>query len=157
VGYLDAWFEAYLEDYEANWAAFDDVEAVMEALAANGDLQLGVITNAGADIQRRKLAAMGIGERLPAFVASSAVGKAKPDPAIFEAACELVGLPPHRVAYVGDRIDVDAIGARDAGLLAVWLDRPGANIPLAFDGPPPRGISVIKRLDELPAVLGLAD
>jgi putative hydrolase of the HAD superfamily len=153
---LEEWFELFLDGYEEGWVAFEDTDPALTALESRGDLQLGVITNADADIQRRKLSTIGVAERLPAFVASSAVGCAKPDPAIFAAACELVELAPERVAYVGDRLDVDALGARDAGLVAVWLDRPGATTPVPADAPR-EGISVISGLAELPAALGLAD
>lgn len=148
---LDAWFESFLDGYREGWAAFDDVEGSIAALEAHGGFGLGVITNADASIQRRKLAAMGVGERLPAFVASSVVGRAKPDPAIFAAACDLVGLVPERVAYVGDRLDVDAVGARDAGLVGVWLDRKGE----ASTAAPVEGVHVIAGLEELTAFLGL--
>ena len=36
-------------------------------------------------------------------------------------------LAPERVAYVGDRLDTDARGARDAGLRGVWLARGAAD------------------------------
>jgi putative hydrolase of the HAD superfamily len=150
---LDAWFEHFLDGYREGWAAFDDVAATLDSLEVHGGFQLGVITNADAAIQRRKLAAIGIGARLPAFVASSIVGRAKPDPAIFAAACELVGMPPERVAYVGDRLDVDAVGARDAGLTGVWVDRLGA----AESAEPVEGIHVIRSLDALGPVLGVGD
>lgn len=150
---LDAWFESFLDGYRDGWAAFEDVEGTIPALEAHGSLELGVITNADASIQRRKLAAMGVGERLPAFVASSLVGRAKPDPAIFTAACDLVGLEPGRVAYVGDRLDVDALGARDAGLVGVWLDRKGE----AAAAETTDGVHVISGLGELTGFLGLDD
>jgi putative hydrolase of the HAD superfamily len=153
---LEEWFELFLDGYKDGWVAFEDTEHTLAALEARGGLKLGVITNADADIQRRKLAAIGVAERLPAFVASSTVGRAKPDPAIFAAACELVELPPERVAYVGDRLDVDALGARDAGLVGVWLDRPGATAPVTVEASHD-GITVIERLDELPGVLGFAE
>ena len=116
------------------------------------DRGLGIITNADGDIQRRKLAALGLLERMPAFVASSEAGSAKPEPAIFHAACELLELPPERVAYVGDRLDIDAQGARDAGLLGIWVDRLGEAEALARSGEDP-GVPVIESLDALASAL----
>jgi putative hydrolase of the HAD superfamily len=57
------------------------------------------------------------------LVASSEVGAAKPDPAIFGAACARLGLAPERVAYVGDRLATDAEAAAAAGLHGIWLNR----------------------------------
>lgn len=146
---LDAWFERYIEGYRAQWSLFDDVHETIEALESAA-LPLGVITNADAGIQRRKLAALGIEARLPAFVASSEAGRPKPEPEIFHLACDLVGLPPQRVAYVGDRLDTDARGARDAGLLGIWLDREGEADRLDSDP----GVVVVETLTAVVGVIG---
>lgn len=117
---LTDWYESYLSHYQRHWRAFDDVEAALETL---GERAAGVITNAEAEPQRRKLEALGLSGRLLLLVASGAVGVAKPEPRIFALACERLGLAPAAVAYVGDRLTTDARGARDAGMLGIWLDR----------------------------------
>jgi phospholysine phosphohistidine inorganic pyrophosphate phosphatase len=43
----------------------------------------------------------------------------KPSPAFFAAAARELGLPPERIAVVGDDLDSDVAGARAAGLLGV--------------------------------------
>ncbi|MFD0890062.1 HAD hydrolase-like protein, partial [Streptosporangium algeriense] len=65
---------------------------------------------------------------------------------IVHAACAAIGLPAERVAYVGDRHDVDAAAANAAGLYGVWLNRTGA--------PAPAGLPAVRSLEELPALLG---
>jgi FMN phosphatase YigB (HAD superfamily) len=57
------------------------------------------------------------------FASSAGWGLAKPDPRFFERVAAEVGVAPHRIAYVGDRIDNDVIPARAAGMLAVHLRR----------------------------------
>jgi HAD superfamily hydrolase (TIGR01549 family) len=47
----------------------------------------------------------------------------KPDPRAFAPLIDSLARPPADIAYVGDSIDADVIGARDAGFRAVWLDR----------------------------------
>jgi putative hydrolase of the HAD superfamily len=37
----------------------------------------------------------------------------------------MAGESPERSVYVGDLYDVDAVAARNAGLVGVWLDRAG--------------------------------
>jgi FMN phosphatase YigB (HAD superfamily) len=55
---------------------------------------------------------------------SEAIGVAKPDPAFFGRALELMGGPePSSVAYVGDRVDNDVLPADAAGMRAVWIRR----------------------------------
>ncbi|MEV4558448.1 HAD family hydrolase [Kitasatospora sp. NPDC049285] len=117
----DAWFAGYLRRYERSWRAYPEVPRAVRALAAGR--QLGVVTNGDGPRQRRKLHAMGLGELAERTVASSEEGIAKPDPAIFRLACERLGAAPERTAYVGDRLETDALGATDAGLLGIWLDR----------------------------------
>ncbi|POM27799.1 Pyrimidine 5'-nucleotidase YjjG [Actinomadura rubteroloni] len=117
----DAWIAAYVPRYEAAWRPFPDAAPALAALAG---LRLGVITNGHPAQQRAKVAALGL--ELPYVLTSAEAGCAKPAARIFTTACAALGLAPARVAYVGDRLDVDARGASSAGLRGVWLDRSGA-------------------------------
>lgn len=145
----DAWFAAYLRHYRAAWRIFEDVLPTLATLAsAHPELVLGIVTNGEGERQRAKLAAIGLAERFPTVVASGEAGVAKPDPAIFALACEQLEVEPAQAAHVGDRLDLDAQAAARAGLLGIWLDRPGAQT-LAAD------VLRIATLHELPAALGV--
>lgn len=50
-------------------------------------------------------------------------GVAKPDPDFFALIARRAGLPPARIAYVGDRVDNDVLPAAAAGLRPVHLRR----------------------------------
>ncbi|GLY30523.1 HAD family hydrolase [Kineosporia sp. NBRC 101731] len=146
----DAWFAGYLQAYEAGWRAYDDVAEVVDRLVARG-LKLGVVTNGQGDQQRRKLAAIGWDTLTDVVLVSGEVGVSKPDPAIFALACHRLDLPAERVLCVGDRLDLDAAAARDAGLTGVWLDRAGeGEEPGPGAGP---GVPVIRGLGELPDLM----
>ena len=54
-------------------------------------------------------------------------GAAKPAASIFHAACAQLRCDPAQVLHVGDDIEMDVIGARDAGLRSCWINRPGAD------------------------------
>jgi FMN phosphatase YigB (HAD superfamily) len=55
---------------------------------------------------------------------SEEMAVAKPEPAFFARALELMGAPdPADVAYVGDRLDNDVRPAAAAGMRAVWIRR----------------------------------
>ncbi|MFB9831172.1 HAD family hydrolase [Actinoallomurus acaciae] len=140
----DAWFAEYLRRYEAAWRVYPDVRPALEALTVRR-LRQGVLTNGDADQQRRKLLHVGLADALPDVIVSSEVGAAKPSARIFRAGCARLGLVPHEVVYVGDRLRTDAIAAIDAGLRGIWLNR-GSDL-----GPvePP----VIQTLEDLPALL----
>ena len=49
---------------------------------------------------------------------------AKPEPALFHVACDLLGVPPGDVLHVGDHIEMDIVGAVNAGLRSCWINRP---------------------------------
>jgi putative hydrolase of the HAD superfamily len=83
----------------------------------------------------------GLAEHLDGVVASAAVGAAKPDPAIFTAALELLGVAAGEAVHVGDNVSEDVAGAQAAGVPAIWLTRDGAD--------PPPGVLCVQRLDEL--------
>jgi putative hydrolase of the HAD superfamily len=116
------WFADYLVGYSAGWRPFDDVAAVLGQLAPR---QLGVVTNGDGDQQRAKVAALRLPVTFDVVVVSSEVGCAKPDRRIFRTAAEKLEVAPARCVFVGDREDVDAAGAHDAGMHGVWLNRRG--------------------------------
>lgn len=124
-----AWFARYFEHYRESWALHDDAIAALDALlVALPGARLGVITNGELGYQTAKLEQLGILDRFEHVIASAEVGVTKPDPRIFELAIErfATDAPVTSAVYVGDRLVTDAIGAARAGLVGVWLHRPGA-------------------------------
>ncbi|MBD5787789.1 HAD family hydrolase [Cellulosimicrobium terreum] len=150
VTYL-AWRDVFWGAFETAWTAFDDARSVVDELAAAG-VRVGSLSNARVDLQTRKLAAAGLAD-VPLLVGVDTLGFGKPDPRVFAEACRLLGTDPARTAYVGDELDVDARAALAAGLVGVWLDRPGTR----RGGPHPEdpaaarasGVVVISGLAEL--------
>lgn len=57
------------------------------------------------------------------LVISAVVGLEKPSAAFFVHLCELSGLPPERIAYVGDRADNDVAPAAAAGMVPIHVRR----------------------------------
>lgn len=124
-----AWFARYFHHYRESWALHDDAVAALDALAvALPRVRLGVITNGELDYQTAKLERLGILDRFEHVIASGEVGVTKPDARIFRIAVERFGddASATSAAYVGDRLVTDAVGAASAGLIGVWLHRPGA-------------------------------
>ncbi len=127
------------------WCLFDDALPCLEWLRSAG-LRLAVITNAPSAYQRKKIASVGLADEFDEVVISEEFGAAKPDRRIFDAACSTLGLRPHEVVHIGDRLEIDAIGAARAGMHGVWLNRDGRES--SSDE-----VSVITALDELPEML----
>ncbi|MBB2912692.1 putative hydrolase of the HAD superfamily [Streptosporangium becharense] len=136
------WFTRYNEFRIAAWSAFPDAGAVLRTLAPR--FRLGVVSNSSLAHQRNKLRTIGLLHHFgDSIVCSAEHGAPKPDPSIFLAGCATLGLPAHQVAYVGDKYEIDALGAREAGLHSYWLDRAISGIA------PAKGITVIRSLEEL--------
>ena len=140
---VDAVHTVYEEVKDGVRRLFPDA---IETLDALGSYRLGVISNGSSAQQRQKLAEVGVPDCFAVVVISEDIGVAKPHPGIFEAACEAAGASPSACVHVGDRLDADALGARDAGLTGVWLDRSGA-------GGAPASVPTISKLTELPALV----
>ena len=101
---------------------FDDVLVCLPRLAER--ITLGSLTNGAADLQQ-----IGLDHHFRVSLAAHEIGRAKPDPAVFHAACEALALPPSQVAYVGDDLRLDVEGAQKAGLRGLWMNRHGAAKP----------------------------
>jgi len=125
-----AWFAAYFAHYVGNWGLHDDALPCLDALRNElPGVRFGLITNGDSDYQLRKVDTIGLSSHVDHIVASGAIGIVKPDPRIFEHACTLFGVSPREAAYVGDRIDTDALGAARAGLAGIWINRAGVRTP----------------------------
>ncbi|HET7521385.1 MAG TPA: HAD family hydrolase [Candidatus Limnocylindria bacterium] len=124
---------------------YPDALPAIQALAAAG-YRLAVLANQPA-ARTAELRGLGIAPEVIAM--SDEMGIAKPDPAFFTRALELMGgAAPGDVAYVGDRVDNDVLPAMAAGMRAVWLRRgPWGHIQ---ELPPDmRPALVVQSLDEL--------
>jgi HAD superfamily hydrolase (TIGR01509 family) len=73
----------------------------------------------------------------------------KPAPEFFARVVELAGVPPERIAYVGDRADNDVGPALAAGMVGVHIRRG----PWGHLQQPPASAIRIRSLDELPEAL----
>jgi putative hydrolase of the HAD superfamily len=98
---------------------YHDVLPGLQRLAEK--VTLGSISNGNADLE-----VIGLAHHFKVSLAASRFGKAKPDPGIFLAACEALGVAPHETVYVGDDLRLDVEGAQKAGLKAVWMNRTGS-------------------------------
>lgn len=119
---------------DAEVAASTPAEGASDALDAfdGPDDVLGVLTNGVASVQRRKLEAAGLFDRIDAYLPSYEVGVHKPDPEIFAAARERVGADEY--VYVGDSLESDARPARDAGFLPIHVDAERESGIVGVDG-----------------------
>jgi putative hydrolase of the HAD superfamily len=131
-GVDDAPVEALWEIY---FAARNRVELYPDSLPAleriTARWPLASLTNGNADLQR-----IGIHAHFAHHVCARDSGVAKPDPRIFLAAAERLGVAPEQILHVGDDPAMDMAGARDAGLRTAWINREGLPWPAELGQPP---------------------
>ncbi len=142
---LDVHFAAFLTHYAQAWTAYDDVDAAVASWVAAG-VRVAVLTNGVEEQQRRKLEVIGVLSHVEFVVGLDALGVGKPDPRVYAESCRRFGLPAEEVVYVGDDVARDAVGAHQAGLVGVWLNRLGLPVPAEVD-------RVVHGLDEVLALL----
>lgn len=143
----DDWFAAYLTHFEESWRLFDDVIETLDRLSGQ---RVAAFSNVTGEYTRRKLGRVGLLGRFEVAWGVDDVGAAKPAPETFHALCDHLQVERGRVLHVGDRYGADALGACEAGLVGVWLDRPGAEPA----GREPRGtvdprVTVVTSLPEV--------
>ncbi|WP_250444546.1 HAD family hydrolase [Actinotalea sp. C106] len=152
-----AWDEVFEAGFSSAWTAHAEAAAAVDVLISSG-VAVGALSNAGTAYQTSKLERVGLGARVPMLVGVDTLGVGKPDPAVFLEACRRLGTVPARTVYVGDELDVDARAAVEAGLLGVWVDRPGPRrTEISEDevqAARALGVAVVRSLSELPGLLG---
>jgi YjjG family noncanonical pyrimidine nucleotidase len=114
----------YLEILGRQTDLLDGAEGVVRELE---DLvRLLLITNGLAEVQQPRFAASSIRNSFAEIVISGEIGLAKPDPAIFDHAFELIGRPAKdRVLMIGDNLGSDILGGANFGLDTCWFNPAG--------------------------------
>jgi HAD superfamily hydrolase (TIGR01549 family) len=117
----------YREAYQRARQAVPGALALLEQL--RGRAVVAVVSNNVQAEQEGKLRHLGMTHLIDAMVVSETVGVAKPDPAIFAAALGQLGCAAEDAVMLGDSWAADVLGARAAGVRAVWLNRHGLLCP----------------------------
>ena len=130
---------------EPTYTVYSDTRRCLDDLAEAGR-RLAVVSNSRSeDAARRILRLTGIETYFAAVVSSGTEGIAKPNPAIFARALAQLGVDAARAFYVGNLEHTDALAARAAGLVSVWLNREGTGFS--------EGTPEVTSLLEVPVVL----
>jgi len=127
--------EALIEEaLQVFMAGRNEVELFPEVLGSLQRLarryRITALTNGNANLER-----IGLAHLFHTTVAAHSHGTSKPDPRLFHIACAELGCAPEEVVHVGDDVELDVRGARQAGLHAVWVNReeaqwPGDDVPV---------------------------
>jgi len=110
----------------AAWTLFPEVATVIDELVAR-DYKIAVVSNFDSRLIRI-LQAHELESLFGEIVHSTGVGAAKPDTGIFEHALAKLGVSPARAVHVGDSHLADYLGAKNAGLEGLLLQRPSKGV-----------------------------
>lgn len=104
------------------WCVADPSARMVLSELKNRGFILAVISNTEDGRLIDSLTAAGIADVFDLLIDSHIVGCRKPDKAIFQLALDKLGVDAHDAVYIGDSYQIDALGARAAGLRGILLD-----------------------------------
>jgi putative hydrolase of the HAD superfamily len=133
----------YLQVYQENWNLHEDVPAMLDDFAG---VRMGVVTNGYVTQQNQKLCQLRVDGHFRTVVTSEEAGVGKPAPAIFQLACQRLEVQTSDAAYVGDLLETDALGAQNAGLTGIWLNRTDEHDERSSQVPTIRSLAALKTL-----------
>ena len=113
--------EMYIYDFNKFCTAFNGVEATIEKLYKNG-FKLGLISNGKTPFQEHNFQALGLSEYFSSVIVSEAVGLRKPNPEIFQLACQQLSVEPEQCLFIGDNEVADIQGALSVGMQTFLID-----------------------------------
>jgi HAD superfamily hydrolase (TIGR01509 family) len=120
---------------------YPDAGRVLEQLRARG-VRMSVVSDTWAGLETL-FGQLGIDRYFEGFVISEVLGCVKPDPRMYAAGSDLLGLDPGECLFIDD--DPHLVSA------AVGLGYEG--VAIAREEQPPAGVRVITSLDELPPIV----
>lgn len=99
------------------------VEGAREVLQyLEGKYVMHIITNGFEEVQLQKLEVTGLTPYFQHLITSERAGRRKPDPQIFSYAMKRSGATPSESLIIGDDLNADVMGARNAGWDAIWFN-----------------------------------
>ncbi len=136
---------------QTNWVLEEDALPTLKKLERDG-YRMGLISNAGDDQDVHQLVRrFGISVYFDFILTSAACSYRKPHPRSFELAIANWYFLPSETVMVGDNLDADIRGAKNAGLYAVWISRRAGSS--SEDQPRVQPDATVSTLAELPALL----
>jgi len=111
----------YRKRYMNTKRAIEGAAELLEKL--HGKAKLAIVSNNLLSEQVPKLREIGFEKYFDVLVTSAEAGVAKPDKRIFEIALEKLSVTPNEAVVIGDSFEKDVIGAFNAGIRSIWLNR----------------------------------
>lgn len=138
----------YRTEYLAARRAVASAGALLRAVRSRA--RVGIVSNNILQEQQEKLEYLELAPHVDALIVSGEAGVSKPDPGIFAIALDALRVRPDEAVMVGDSWSADVVGARGAGIAAVWFN------PLGLTPPDPTlRVPELRSLEPTPETLRL--
>ncbi len=115
------------ERYQATRQVVAGAVALLEYL--HKQVKIAIVTNNVVAEQIDKLQRLKMEHLIDELVTSEETGFIKPDPRIFQEALKRLGCRAEEAVMLGDSWKSDVLGAQQAGIRAIWLNRTGIVCP----------------------------
>jgi len=116
-------WQALLEDYETQFqfhcVPFQSLVEMLDGLKQQGYL-LGIVTNGLGQFQSRSIEGLKIRDYFDAILISEIEQVRKPQVEIFQRAMNRLRVSASDSVFVGDHPEADIVGAKNAGMRAIW-------------------------------------
>ncbi len=95
------------------------VKEILEFLS--GKYRLAVISNAISEVPRHAIRKFDLEKYFDFVTISRDIGIRKPNPEIFRFTLHNLGVESHEAIHVGDSLEYDVQGAKNAGMKTIWI------------------------------------
>jgi 2-haloacid dehalogenase len=137
----DDLLDAYLK-----LGCYEEVEAVLSTLRNRG-FRLAILSNGSPDMLIKGTVSAGIGHLLDDIVSVEDVGIYKPDPRVYQLACDRLDVSAEEICFQSSNA-WDAAGASAFGFRVVWINRFGQR-PERLPGRPDGALDSLRGLPDL--------
>lgn len=135
-----------IEDLYNRFFKIDIVPGVKDMLEdLSKKYKLGIVANAITKVSRIALEKLDLSKYFDCIVLSRDLGARKPDPEIFIYALRSMWIKGNEAVHVGDSLENDVQGAKDAGMMTVWIKGDNETMDIHPD-------FVISKVTELPSL-----
>ncbi len=118
---IDDVYAKYVEAAVESNCVFPGVADMLQALS--GSFAMAIVSNGLADYTWQFFRRHDLIKYFRVRLISEETDTEKPDPGIFRQAMEALGESPDETVMIGNMLYEDVLGARNAGIRSVWLDR----------------------------------
>lgn len=141
--------EDYVTQFQLHCIPFDGMEPMLCELKRQ-HYSLGIVTNGRGKFQRRSVDGLGINKFLDVVIVSEEMQLRKPQPEMFWEAADRLNVQACESIFIGDNPEADVIGAKSAGMKAIWKRS-------SYQEGSEEADAVIDELGAIPSVVALAE